>query len=466
MWPRSNKASALAVALEELAAATDGSDTKSSQTVLYDTILDNESSQYCHYYNSHVCENQNEYTLLISKCLHWCKVILFKIAKSYHAFPVVLVFLPLLVGLTVGYYLGSRRRIESERFPTPSNRESRGNSSLFSFRSALRLSWNLLWSKFSTFGTSVTSDRSDKGISINMSRTPAPLSASSKLPKQTSEKIGGSITEVSKRNQQRVPLLEREQQARSDLEYKQSHLVRECTFPRSQLPQHVAVIMDGNRRYGREKYGDECAGHWDGCRKLLEMCTWCQAEGIPELTVYAFSTENWNRPAPEVQALMALFLEYSQQLRVQAMEKRICVRVIATDTELIPANVRQALDRLQADTEQFQAHNHLRLNVCLSYGSRGEIVQTCQQLARDCIDGTLHCEEITETTFGNALGLCGDPDLLIRTSGEVRLSNFLLWQLAYAELFFVEQKWPEWTKQDFLQVLQSFANGRQRRFGK
>ena len=183
------------------------------------------------------------------------------------------------------------------------------------------------------------------------------------------------------------------------------------------------------------------------------------------LTVYAFSTENWDRDPDEVAALMAKFVRYCDELREEALVRGIRLRVLSTETDRIPPDVAAGLKRMVEET----AHcDRFLMNICLSYGSRGEIVNACRSVATDVQQGELHASDITEHTFGKRLLMsdCPDPDIVMQTSGEMRISNFLLWQMAYSEMFFLEKTWPELTKQDLVEVIQDFANGRQRRFGK
>jgi undecaprenyl diphosphate synthase len=263
----------------------------------------------------------------------------------------------------------------------------------------------------------------------------------------------------------RQELEEREDQVRTAL---RSDCESRCEsgVDAQQVPRHVAVIMDGNRRYGQAVYGKATAGHWDGSRKVLEFAKWCMAEHVQVLTVYAFSTENWKRDPAEVATLMALFIQYCEELRVESLRKNIRVRVLSTETTLIPSAVKAGLYRLEEDTRH--CVGGLQMNICLSYGSRGEIVNACRDLARDCVNKVFKVDQISEETFAQRLLTkhCGDVDVLIRTSGEIRISNYLLWQLAYAEMFFVSKNWPELEKSDLLEVIRSYANGRQRRFGK
>eukprot|EP00993_Chasmostoma_nieuportense_P001986 NODE_2819_length_1084_cov_18.013584_g2689_i0.p1 GENE.NODE_2819_length_1084_cov_18.013584_g2689_i0~~NODE_2819_length_1084_cov_18.013584_g2689_i0.p1 ORF type:complete len:345 (-),score=103.89 NODE_2819_length_1084_cov_18.013584_g2689_i0:50-1027(-) len=227
---------------------------------------------------------------------------------------------------------------------------------------------------------------------------------------------------------------------------------------------HLAVIMDGNRRYGRRKYGHTTKGHWDGGHTLVAFMDWCIEAGIQMLTVYAFSTENWKRDPSEVNALMSIFENFSIKLKKTAVEKGICVRFLTSDPLPLPPRITAVMRAV----EQVSARcDKLQLNVCLSYGSRGEIAEACKSIAKDVVAGKLAIKDIDENCFGQSLLTAGlpDPDLVLRTSGESRLSNFLLWQLAYVEIVILEKNWPEMTREDLWEVLQTFAQ-RQRRFGK
>lgn len=259
-------------------------------------------------------------------------------------------------------------------------------------------------------------------------------------------------------------LASRENHVRGDLTSDRDTLC-ESGIPQANLPRHIAFIMDGNRRYGRKQYGNTVAGHWDGSRKLLDVAKWCIAEKIPYATVYAFSTENWKRDPTEVASLMEIFAKYCEELRQESLARNIRVHILSTDTSPIPPHVAAGLKRLQDDT---QCCTGLCLNVCLSYGSRSEMVQVCQELVADCIEqdrdpATIEELDVTERLLTKD---SPDPDVLIRTSGEMRISNYLLWQLAYAELFFLNKNWPEFEKDDFLEVIRSYSIGRKRRFGK
>jgi undecaprenyl diphosphate synthase len=185
--------------------------------------------------------------------------------------------------------------------------------------------------------------------------------------------------------------------------------------------------------------------------------------GVSMATVYAFSTENWQRTDSEVTALMTIFAKYADTFRQEALKRNVRVQILATEAERLPPKVRLCVQALQTETAHCTAFT---LNLCLSYGGRSEIVQAAQAVARQVAAGSLAVEDVDEQVFaGNLLTrTCPDPDLLLRTSGECRLSNFLLWQCAYAELFFVDKYWPQLTRQDLVQVLRQFA-ARGRRYG-
>jgi len=262
----------------------------------------------------------------------------------------------------------------------------------------------------------------------------------------------------------------KEEAARQSKYKRDSHF--EAGVVKENIPQHIAVIMDGNRRYGRAKYGMASKGHWDGSSKLCDFAKWCQCEGIRALTVYAFSTENWRRDPTEIDQLMDIITTYCDEIRVEAIERSMQVKVLTTDESPIPERVRKGIKRLEDGT----AHcREFRLNICLSYGSRGEIINACQSIVnKSVLDGKPQL--ITEDLFTNHLLTMSDqndgpvfpsdPDVLIRTSGEMRISNFLLWQLAYTEFFFLPCQWPEVEKKDLIQVIRKYASARQRRFGK
>ncbi|KAI2503740.1 cis-prenyl transferase [Fragilaria crotonensis] len=259
-------------------------------------------------------------------------------------------------------------------------------------------------------------------------------------------------------------LVKKEEQIREELKGP-SEARKESNVDVSLVPKHIAVIMDGNRRYGKKYHPENpTQGHWDGSKTLVSFCKWCIAEQVQILTVYAFSTENWNRSADEVAALMAIFSKYCDELRVEAIQRNIQIRVLSTETDRIPPHVKAGMKRMVDETAHCEGG--LLLNICLSYGSRGEIVHACRDLASDVQKGALSAHQITEDAIQQRLLSPVDPDVIIRTSGEHRISNFLLWQLAYAELFFLEKTWPEMQKQDLVEVIEAYAGGRERRFGR
>lgn len=230
------------------------------------------------------------------------------------------------------------------------------------------------------------------------------------------------------------------------------------------VPRHLAVIMDGNRRFGRMQHSDPLKGHWAGGQTLVDFVQWCMNDGIEILTVYAFSTENWSREPLEVQTLMTIFAKYAESFKQEALSRNVHVRVISTDFDRLPANVITAIHELETATKQC---NGFHMNICLSYGGRAEIVNACRRQTQDVIEGKLKIEDIREATFNEYLCTKGmpDPDAVIRTSGEFRISNFLCWQSAYTEFFFIDKYWPQLTQADLRNILVQF-NDRKRRFGK
>ena len=235
------------------------------------------------------------------------------------------------------------------------------------------------------------------------------------------------------------------------------------------VPRHIAVIMDGNRRYGAQQSGDRLSGHEAGGQTLVEAVKWCIELGVTHLTAYAFSTENWSRSPREIQTLMRVFEKYADELLRDALELRIRVHLLATDPHLLPPHVLHKLRELQRVTSA-QPATRLTLNLCVSYGGRSELVGAARRLAAQVERGERGAETIDEAAFASELltarhgGGSPDVDLLIRTSGEHRLSNFLLWQVAYAEMVFVRKMWPEFRRDDLRAAVAEYAR-RKRRFG-
>jgi undecaprenyl diphosphate synthase len=231
----------------------------------------------------------------------------------------------------------------------------------------------------------------------------------------------------------------------------------------STSPRHVAIIMDGNGRWAQSRGVPRAKGHEAGADSVRAVVRECRKRGVEALTLYSFSTENWKRPPDEVSALMSLLKTYVLQERSELMDQGIKVRVIGQMSRL-PLFVRKPLGVLCKDSS---TNSGMVLNLALSYGSRAEIVSVVRQVARDAVDGKLDPDAITEQAVTDRLYTAGlpDPDLLIRTSGELRLSNFLLWQLAYTEIYVTDTYWPDFREPQLEEAFKDFA-GRRRRFGR
>jgi undecaprenyl diphosphate synthase len=229
------------------------------------------------------------------------------------------------------------------------------------------------------------------------------------------------------------------------------------------LPAHVAIIMDGNGRWAKRRLLNRIKGHEKGAETVRTIVRASREIGISVLTLYAFSTENWKRPDLEISALMSLLKKFLETERSEMCENGIRLNAIG-QTERLPDGVGRALSKSMAATAQ---NTKMVLNLALSYGSRAELVRMTRTLARKAAEGSLVPEEISEKTVSEQLYTRGqpDPDLLIRTSGEMRISNFLLWQIAYAEIFVTDTLWPDFGKDEFLQILGAYQL-RDRRFGK
>lgn len=229
------------------------------------------------------------------------------------------------------------------------------------------------------------------------------------------------------------------------------------------VPRHIAIIMDGNGRWAESRGLQRVAGHEAGADTVRRIVRACGERGVEALTLYSFSTENWRRPEFEVQALMSLLARYLQDEAEELMSNRVRLRGIG-DLDRLPTNVRKLLDHMTAFTAKNEG---MWLNLALSYGARAEIVAAARSLARDAAAGALDPEAIDEAAFGSRLFLADlpDPDLMIRTSGEMRLSNFLLWQLAYAELWITDVAWPDFQIEHLDEAIAAFGD-RERRFGR
>ena len=228
------------------------------------------------------------------------------------------------------------------------------------------------------------------------------------------------------------------------------------------VPQHIAIIMDGNGRWAEERKRPRLFGHKAGVDSVREIVETARELGVKFLTLYAFSTENWNRPTNEVTGLMSLLKNYLQS-ELRTMLKNDIRLCCLGQQDRLPSDVRRVL----AETiEETKACTSMTLNLALSYGGRTELTDTFRKIAQECAQGTMRWQEITESTISAHLYTAGqaDPDLLIRTGGENRLSNFLLWQASYAELYFTEVKWPDFRKDQLMEAIVCF-NARQRRYG-
>jgi undecaprenyl diphosphate synthase len=229
------------------------------------------------------------------------------------------------------------------------------------------------------------------------------------------------------------------------------------------IPTHIAIIMDGNGRWAEKRFRPRLFGHKAGVDSVRETVETCRELGVKSLTLYAFSTENWKRPSAEVSGLMGLLKTYLQAELNTMLSNDIRLRCFG-DPARLPGEVRIVLEKTIAKTAQCTA---MSLNLALNYGARTEILEAVKKLADKCSSGKLTADTISEELFSSQLYTAGqnDPDLLIRTGGEHRLSNFLLWQASYAELYFTDTFWPDFRKDKLYEAIREY-NLRQRRFGK
>ena len=228
------------------------------------------------------------------------------------------------------------------------------------------------------------------------------------------------------------------------------------------LPRHVAIIMDGNGRWAKERGLPRTAGHAAGAETFRSIATYCKEIGLEYLTVYAFSTENWKRPAEEVNAIMGLLKKYLLEAISQMERDKVKLCFFGDLTPLTP-ELRELCER----TREISGHyDGVQVNICLNYGGRDEILRAARAFAADCQTGSADPNHLTEAAFSDYLFSRGvpDPDLVIRPSGEVRISNFLLWQSAYAEFYFTDVLWPDFSKEELHRALASYQH-RSRRFG-
>ena len=229
------------------------------------------------------------------------------------------------------------------------------------------------------------------------------------------------------------------------------------------VPQHIAIILDGNGRWAKAKGMPRNYGHAQGSKNVEKICEEAWRMGIKYLTVYAFSTENWSRPENEVAALMKLLRNYMKTCLKTAAKNDMKIRVIG-DIEPLDDDIKSRIRELEAATIN---NGGLNFTIALNYGGRDELTRAARKMAKDCAEGKLKAEEITESVFESYLDTHGipDPDMMIRTSGEQRLSNYLLWQLAYSEFYFTDVPWPDFTKEELVKAIEEY-NHRHRRFGK
>lgn len=228
------------------------------------------------------------------------------------------------------------------------------------------------------------------------------------------------------------------------------------------IPNHVAIILDGNGRWAKSKGMPRNYGHVQGAKTVETICEEAYRMGIQYLTVYAFSTENWNRPKDEVDALMGLLRNYMKTCLKTAAKNNMCVRIIG-DKSRLDADIRKRMEQLEEAT---QNNTGLHFQIAINYGGRDEIVRAVQKLVKDVTEGRIVADAITEEKIRDALDTKGipEPDLLIRTCNEQRISNFLLWQLAYTELYFTPIAWPDFSKEELEKAIAAY-NKRDRRYG-
>ena len=228
------------------------------------------------------------------------------------------------------------------------------------------------------------------------------------------------------------------------------------------IPQHIAIILDGNGRWAKSKGMPRTYGHIEGAKTVEKICEAAWDMGVKYLTMYAFSTENWKRPTEEVEALMKLLRNYMKNCLKTAAKNNMVVRVIGDKTGL-DADIRKQIDELETVSA---SNTGLHLQIAINYGSRDEIVRSVRKVMEDVKAGKITEDQMDEAMFDSYLDTAGipSPDLLIRTSGEQRLSNFLMWQLAYTEFYFTDVPWPAFTKEELEKAIEKY-NGRDRRYG-
>ena len=233
-------------------------------------------------------------------------------------------------------------------------------------------------------------------------------------------------------------------------------------FSKENLPKHIAIIMDGNRRWAKQRGKIASFGHKEGAKTLEKIVRYANKIGVEHITVYAFSTENWKRSEEEVGALMMLFQSYLDDYAKRADSENIKVKIIG-DKKALPAKMQKSIERCMQRTEN---NTGITFNIALNYGGRDELLHAIKQVAQDVKDEKISIEDITENVISENLYTSGqpDPDLLIRTSGELRLSNFLPWQLVYSEFLFVDKNWPDFEEKDLDEAIIEYQK-RTRKFG-
>ena len=229
------------------------------------------------------------------------------------------------------------------------------------------------------------------------------------------------------------------------------------------LPQHIAVVMDGNGRWANKRHLPRVAGHKAGVNATRKIVESCAKKNIKVLTIFAFSSENWNRPEAEVSSIMALFVSTISAEVKKLHKKNVCVKFIGDRSKFSE----KLQNSINASEELTVNNKGLRLNIAANYGGRNDIVNACKSLINEIQDNKITIQDVNEALLGSFVSLndVPAPDLFIRTGGEQRISNFLIWQLAYTELYFVDTLWPDFSAEDFEAALSWYA-GRQRRFGK
>ncbi len=226
------------------------------------------------------------------------------------------------------------------------------------------------------------------------------------------------------------------------------------------VPRHIAIILDGNGRWAKRKGMPRGYGHVKGCENLEKVCEYARELGVKYLTVYAFSTENWKRSKTEVEGLMKLFRDYLKKCIKISQKWQMKVRVIG-EISAFDRDIQDSVRTLEEFSSQFE---ELHFQLALNYGSRNEMVRGVKKMLEKCQAGELSPEELTEENFADYLDTAGLPDLLIRTSGEQRLSNYLLWQLAYTEFYFTDVHWPDFNQKELVKAIEQY-NKRDRRYG-